>query len=342
LLAFLAASAAIVLISGVFVRDQFVNALALLALTAAFLGQRLFVEIARGLHDLKIVAIFGGAVDRTIILCIVSVIGATDRTLSVGGLVVLNIAVVAVFLLIGLAGFRRRFAGRRSADREAITLRSVWRLWADSTFAMYFVQGGIVMAALVLSPEQLASLGIAMRMAALIAIPNQVVNSASAAIMNLMISQDRPRELEVELQRLTRRSLVASAAGFGVLVVFGRSLITLVFGSDYDAVYWPLIMLAGGQLFSVGAGPVGSLLIAGSKDREAVLSTSIASLVLTVGVLTGGALLQENGAACGVVAAVCVANMSRLYFARSMGIRCDGFSGWTQRYSERKHTAVDH
>ena len=92
-----------------------------------------------------------------------------------------------------------------------------------------------------------------------------------------------------QLQELVSlSSLVVTTWAVGVYLLFavaGRSLITMLFGTEYEGAYVPLMILGAGQLVNAAAGPVGLLLTMTGHEREAlkgVAAAAIANIALNL------------------------------------------------------------
>ena len=129
------------------------------------------------------------------------------------------------------------------------------------------------------------------------------------------------------LQHLSRQS-ARSALLFAFPIaatffLFGEELIDFAFGTGYPKlVFWPLVILAVGQLVSVFFGSVGYLLIMSGNEKETLRGQILA---LFVNVLVCSLLIPQYGAvgaALGVMAGLVAWNIIlavRVY--QRLGIR---------------------
>ncbi|MEX1197409.1 MAG: oligosaccharide flippase family protein [Pseudohongiellaceae bacterium] len=108
------------------------------------------------------------------------------------------------------------------------------------------------------------------------------------------------------LQRLvalaTRTAFLIAFPVALLLIVFGRPLITLVFGAEYSEAALPLAILCCGQLFNVAVGSVGVILNMAGHERESLKAFAVAVLVSVVLAVILVPVLKSTG---GAIAAAC-------------------------------------
>ncbi|MGM0452724.1 MAG: lipopolysaccharide biosynthesis protein [Thermodesulfobacteriota bacterium] len=131
-------------------------------------------------------------------------------------------------------------------------------------------------------PENVALFRVAQRAAMLIPFGLQAVNMAIAPTVAELFSKKEKQRL----QRLISKSMLAVLA-FALpvalgLVLGGTWLIPLVFGKDYAAAYWPMVILCTGQLVNAGMGSVGLILNMGGRERLTAIAVAIAAVVNVV------------------------------------------------------------
>lgn len=114
----------------------------------------------------------------------------------------------------------------------------------------------------------------------LIASIGSVALSMAAAPFAARLHVSREHQKLQKLARHTAQAALAFAAmttvGFAVM---GGWLLTTLFGTEFDAAYWPLLILACGQMFSAGFGMNGMLLNMTGHERD-VLRVLVVSVAL--------------------------------------------------------------
>lgn len=113
---------------------------------------------------------------------------------------------------------------------------------------------------------------------------------ACGASMAPLISQLSARTKEVDRRNL--QDVVSRACGlslaFGaplgaIYILFGNSLIPLIFGTSFGDAYVPTVILAVAQIFNISFGPVAIVLYANKQERtvlKAVLAATVFNLIL--------------------------------------------------------------
>jgi O-antigen/teichoic acid export membrane protein len=85
----------------------------------------------------------------------------------------------------------------------------------------------------------------------------------------------------------------------GILILGGESLIKLAFGADYAAIsYWPVVIIAVGQLFNVFFGSVGYLLSMSGYEKDTLKAQLLAVII---NVATSVILVPRFGAVGGAL-----------------------------------------
>lgn len=88
--------------------------------------------------------------------------------------------------------------------------------------------------------------------------------------------------------------IVVGLAAFGIVVVLGQWLLGALFGPAFEAAYWPLIILAMGQLLNAAFGPVGILLNMSGHEKETLLGLTFAAVlngILNIVLIPGAGMI---------------------------------------------------
>lgn len=130
-----------------------------------------------------------------------------------------------------------------------------------------------------------------------------------------------------ELQKLARRTAQA-ALGFAILTLtllafWGEWLLVTLFGPDFSSAFWPLLILASGQLANAGIGPTGMLLNMTGYERDVTRVAAIAAgvnLALNLALIP---LLGVIGAALATSVSMVLWNVWLWVLVQTrLGIRC--------------------
>lgn len=163
--------------------------------------------------------------------------------------------------------------------------RSAGPMAITSALLVVNTQADVVLLGFLCSDADVGCYRVAVQLASLLLFLLVLWNAIVASrFAQLHASRDRHN-----LQKLVSlSSLVVTIWAVGVyliLAVAGRSLITMLFGPEYDGAYVPLMILGAGQLVNAAAGPVGVLLTMTGHEREAlkgVGAAAIANIVLNL------------------------------------------------------------
>ena len=128
------------------------------------------------------------------------------------------------------------------------------------------------------------------------------------AAVNVVAAPNFSRlHVDTDRAEIKRTLIMASTLSIGcaipivaILIVFGRDIISLVYGRSFAGAYAPLIILALGQLFNAATGPVGSLLVMTGQEWWNMIGVTTALAVATPAYLL---LVPQYGAVGAAIAA---------------------------------------
>lgn len=264
---------------------------------------------------------------QPVILLAVLIVLLSANVLTIESVLLSQVVVAAVTFTIASVIFLR------IRPRGAVTYQPSYKpgVWLNALLPLTMIgligtlstQIGIVVLGLFGYDDGVAGLRVAERGAQFVALSLTLVNMVIAPhIVRAFRDGDMNR-----LQRLSRQSargafLLALPIGLG-LILFGKSIISLVYGSEYSVIaFEPMVILVVGQLFNVGMGSVGVLLAMSGYEKMSLWG-QLAGLCTTV--LLAIALIpsfQELGAAAASTAGLIVWNcVMGIAVARHLKIR---------------------
>jgi O-antigen/teichoic acid export membrane protein len=142
-------------------------------------------------------------------------------------------------------------------------------------------------------------------LASLIAFGLAAVNVVAAPNFSRLDVEKERAEMVRMLAMASKLSLACALPLVAVLVVFGRDIISVVYGKPFAGAYVPLIILVLGQLFNAATGPVGSLLVMTGQEwwSMTAVATALAVTIPAYVVLVPrfGAVGAASATATGVV-----------------------------------------
>ncbi len=207
-----------------------------------------------------------------------------------------------------LAGtqFELSWVSIEGADRpfqagQRLTINSrAWPLWISAVLLAMLAHVDVLLLGSHRSDEEVASYGAAARLAAVMLFPYVVANAATAASVAELYAQNRRRDLERVVRRLT--SLVFAVTLVLALGFFwaGEALMAGIYGEYYRPAATVLVVLAAGQLAAVASGPGALVLMMTGYER-----TLMGLTLVTVAVLLGlGSWAAKFYGALGLAVAV--------------------------------------
>lgn len=287
--------------------------------------QRLLAESFRGMHDLRMAALFGGVVTGIVTVSGLSWLALTRGSAQLSE--VLFISVIAFGFSSLLAGMLVLRKSRHLHGNGSITTGEIlgitWPLLIASltntilTRADIWILGGFV-------PEaEVAVYGGAARIITVVTVPLVM----ASAVLAPMIAELNTRGEKERLERVMR--VVATLGGLPaiavilIFAVFGESILELMYGNEvYKGGWSVLVILALGQMVSVWAGVCIQLLMM-TGHQKMVMNTTLlaATLSVVLAVLLVGPL-GVNGVAFAFALGIAIQNITMvIYSRRKMGVR---------------------
>ncbi len=270
------------------------NAIVLWMLLLAL--QLTLAEIFRALHDIRLASLFGGLISTSLGLVLL----IYDHSASLPRVVdcllaayAVNVSLSLLVLTCKLPAFPNPASiGNGVSYREL--LAHAWPIFI-SVLTLFILNGADLWILSAYRPgEEVALYGAAARLVAFTAMPLHLVN----AVIPPLISRLNIRGDQARLERLLRTTATLAAipalAILGMLIIFGKPLLALLFGDFYSQAYSVLVILSLGQIASVLTGSCGFTLIMLGHQRMLFLHTFIAAFI---GPLGGLYLIKDYGPA---------------------------------------------
>jgi O-antigen/teichoic acid export membrane protein len=144
----------------------------------------------------------------------------------------------------------------------------------------------VMLASIFFPPAEVAVLGVAVRLAALVGFFSMASQQFVLRDLTTAMSRSTPAEVDALLMRTNVAGLATMAVSIVAVAVFGNLLLG-IFGAEYTAGYWPLLLFMVGQAFRTIGGMNGHLLaLGGHQIRSATLClVAVAVLVALSAIL---------------------------------------------------------
>lgn len=158
--------------------------------------------------------------------------------------------------------------------------------WVKSVLPFVFAGGmqilngetSVIMLGFMEKPEEVGLFRMAQRGALLIPFALQAVNMAVAPTISQLFVQGEKQRLQHMISKIVHGVFALSLPVALGLILGGKWIIPVVFGSDYAPAYIPLVVLCLGQLVNVGMGSVGLLLNMAGFENLTARGVTVATL----------------------------------------------------------------
>ncbi len=167
------------------------------------------------------------------------------------------------------------------------------RQWVKSAFSFALISGtglintqaDIIMLGLFGSSVDVGFYRVAMNGATLIGFGFHAINAIVAPEFVSFFNQKKRTKLQRIVTASARASVLTALPGVFVFIVFGKEIVSFVFGIEYVRSYLSLAILSTGKLFYIAMGPVGFLVMMTGHEHQTVyfmLATSILNIILNI------------------------------------------------------------
>jgi len=142
-------------------------------------------------------------------------------------------------------------------------------------------QADLILVGFFLDSSQIGIYAAAKKIAMLIVFGLVAVNIIAAPMISELWHQGRKQELQRMLTLAARGIFAFTLPVSLAMIIFGKQILSL-FGPEFTAAYWPLVIIAGGQIVNSLAGSVGAIMtMTGHQNSVAViLAISMASNII--------------------------------------------------------------
>ncbi|WP_299880380.1 oligosaccharide flippase family protein [uncultured Cocleimonas sp.] len=239
--------------------------------------------------------------------------------------------VLTVFSLVAFIGtivafliFQRNNKNYYGLEKEyqlAKWRTSLWKISLIGWLVALNIQLSFILLGYFANNDEVAQFKVAAQITSLIPFGLIAINSIQMPALNKAYNNNQHEEL----QRLANRSCIFSTF-FGMPIIlivlfFGESLLTILFGSEYHKASNILLILAVGQIINVSAGSTGLLMLVSRKEHMIVINLGF-TLLLNVGfciILIPS--LGAIGAAIASTISLALKNVFLIYYLyRNIGI----------------------
>lgn len=186
-----------------------------------------------------------------------------------------------------------------------------------SASTLLVTQAPIIIAGFLGKDEVIAYLRIAERGMMIVVIPAHVLYSIIVPYIVSALNSNEINKVRDVVRQSSSITVFVSVPIAVFMALFGETILAVVFGAPYgDQAFLPMVILSAIQLFSVGFGQIGMLMLNAGREKEVLVSSAI-GLSINVGacfVLIKP--LGAVGAALGVAAGIGVSTIINVFMVK--------------------------
>lgn len=249
----------------------------------------LMAEIFRGFHDIRLASIFKRLLSTSLLTLCLAVLIFFRNQISLEFVILLALLSSLASILLGGLLLRRKVDSlptlepRESKANSLGMFRAAWPLLITSLVIFILNQADLWIVGAFSGQENVALYGAAVRLVIMVVIPLQIVNLIVPPVIAEMHSQGRTNALERTLRIAATLTAIPAAIVLVAFIVFGGQILSVVFGSYYQAAGLILALLSLGHLVNVWVGACGQTLMMTGNQNTMMVITVFSGLVFVVG-----------------------------------------------------------
>lgn len=287
--------------------------------------QRFLDETFRGLHDLRLAAIFGGMISGVLMVALLAGMRLWRGSASLEEVLMLHVAAFGGGVVLAALALRRKF--RRLRGEGEIELREIlnvsWPMLAASITNIILLRADLWILGMFLPDEEVAVYGAAARIITVVTIPLVMASAVLAPMIAELNTKGEKLRLERVLRSVSTLGGMPAIAVILIFIMFGQPLLGAIYGDELYRDGWlVLVMLGLGQLVNVWSGVCVQLLVM-TGHQKAVMNITLAASVMAViaaFVLVGP--LGIHGVALAFGSGIALQNLGMvMYSRRKLGVK---------------------
>ncbi len=268
---------------GVSHKTVYLLALALIPLTA--LGAMRSAAL-RGLHHVVLGQLPENLVMPGLFVALLAAWGATGSALSPQTAVGLRLGAVFIAFLVGAWLLLRRLPSQVRVAAPSYDMAN----WARSAGPLLFLGGmsiintqtDVLMLAAMQGADSAGVYQATARGAELVAFSLAIANMAIQPTISRLYAAGEMQRLQRVITTAARGTVALALPAALMLSLFGRPILGLVFGNEFERGALCLAILCGAQVINAGAGSVGNILNMTGHERDAALGLALGAFTNVV------------------------------------------------------------
>jgi O-antigen/teichoic acid export membrane protein len=280
--------------------------------------ENLLPEVLRTFRMFARVAVFNGLLMNVLFCAVLGVALVAGADASLEDVMLVSIVVAAIALIPAASSVFRRL---RALDRTRVVLRNPIEpaTWMSTIWIAVVVQLDLLVVGALGNSQETALYSAAFRLAFIVSLPLIAVNQVVPPFIARWYAEGERTRLQSTLQATAGLALLGSLVMLIPLLLFGESLLGLLFGDYYRAGFDVLLLLAIGQVAQTAAGSSGfALLMIGRQRLLAVILAISTPITLALDVV-GYHLAGIEGVAATTAIMLTLQNVAQVVAVRRVG-----------------------
>ena len=304
----------------------------------------IIAESFRGYHDIRFATLFNRMVANTIIASILGFLAITNQAVDIRIILTFVVVAYAINLMVALLVIQSYLGKGTRPQRAGISrselLQKSWVLYFNDIVLFLSFQGQLWLLSYYSVKEDVAIFGAVLRLMTLVTATLNMLRMTILPTIGDLYTKQQYREVEKVLRVSATIAGLPAIAGLLLIILFGKNILFIIFGSHYTAGYMALVVLAMANLINVFTGTPAVLMIMASKENY-LLGFSLISGVLSI--LTSFLLvgrLSYLGVAIGAGVGIVLYNILMVYFCKKKLsiltiLSVDGLKALASTFKER-------
>ena len=155
--------------------------------------------------------------------------------------------------------------------------RSVWPMALSQGFQQLNRYADVILLGVLAVAADVGVYRVAAQGALLVSLGLTALNMVVAPYFARLHAEQEHSRLQKLARQTARAALGLGIPAVALFALYGEWLLVTLFGPEFAGAYWPLLILAGGQLANAGFGPTGLLLNMTGHERDVTRVVAIAA-----------------------------------------------------------------
>ena len=287
--------------------------------------QRFLDEMFRGLHDLRLAAIFGGIVTGVVTVGCYAVLYWARGAADLRSVLIINVAAFGVSVVMAGAVLMRKIRPLRGEGELAVReiMAISWPLFLASITNIILLRADLWILGMYASEQDVAVYGAAARIITVVTIPLTMASAILAPMIAELHAQGQKDRLEKVLRAVATLGGLPAMVVILLFVFVGQPGLELLYGDTLYREGWPVLVLLGlGQLVNVWSGVCIQLLMMTGHQMAVMVITLACSALAIVGALLAVRPFGMYGVAFAFAAGIALQNVIMVMHSyRKLGVR---------------------